>query len=84
MGVALSVKPGFNRYFSLTSFGVAQVAMDIEPGVGMLTGADVLHGSSHTILDALVIACLVTLVGRNICSYQLFANGCFPTLRSLT
>ena len=71
MGVALIVKPGFNRHFSVMTFGVAQIAMDIEPGVGMLTGADVLHGPTHTILGALVIACLVMLVGRGICSYLL-------------
>ena len=71
MGVALIVKPGFNRHFSVMTFGVAQIAMDIEPGVRMLTGSDVLHGPTHTILGALVIACLVMLVGRGICSYLL-------------
>lgn len=58
MGAALIVKPGLNRTFSVITFGLAQVAMDIEPGVGMLTGADVLHGPTHTILGALVIAYL--------------------------
>ena len=71
MGVALIVKPGFNRHFSVMTFGVAQIAMDIEPGVRMLTGANVLHGPTHTILGALVIACLVMLVGQGICSYLL-------------
>lgn len=71
MGVALIAKPGFNRHFSVMTFGVAQIAMDIEPGVRMLTGGDVLHGPTHTILGALAIACLVMLVGRGICSYLL-------------
>ena len=66
------MKPGLNRHFSVITFGIAQVAMDIEPGVGMLTGAEVLHGPSHTILGALVIACLVMLVSPKICNYLLF------------
>ena len=71
MGAALIAKPGLNRNFSVITFGIAQVAMDIEPGVGMLTGSDVLHGPSHTILGALVIAYLVMLIAPSICSYLL-------------
>ena len=71
MGAALIVKPGLNRHFSVITFGVAQIAMDIEPGVGMLTGADVLHGPTHTILGALVIAYLVTLIAPSVCNYLL-------------
>jgi hypothetical protein len=51
MGAALIVKPGLNRNISVITFGLAQVAMDIEPGIGMLTGADVLHGPTHTLLN---------------------------------
>ena len=71
MGAALIVKPGLTRHFSVITFGIAQVAMDIEPGVGMLTGADVLHGPTHTILGALVIASLVMLIAPGVCSYLL-------------
>ena len=71
MGAALMAKPGLNRNFSVITFGIAQVAMDIEPGVGMLTGSVVLHGPSHTILGALVIAYLVMLIAPSICSYLL-------------
>lgn len=71
MGAALIIKPGFNRNFSVITFGIAQVAMDIEPGVGMLTGAQVLHGPTHTILGALVIAYLVMLIAPSVCSYLL-------------
>ena len=39
MGAALIAKPGLNRHFSVITFGLAQVAMDIEPGVGMLTAS---------------------------------------------
>ena len=67
MGAALIVKPVLNRYFSVITFGIAQIAMDIEPGIGMLTGAEVLHGPTHTILGALIIALLVTLISPSIC-----------------
>ena len=69
MGAALIVKPGLNRNFSVITFSMAQVAMDIEPGIGMMTGADVLHGPSHTILGALVIACLVMLIAPSVCNF---------------
>jgi hypothetical protein len=59
MGAGLIAKPGFNRNFSVITFGVAQVAMDIEPGVGMLSGSEVLHGPTHTLLGAMFIAYLV-------------------------
>lgn len=71
MGAALIAKPALNRHFSAITFGIAQVAMDIEPGVGMLTGADVLHGLTHTILGALAIACLVMLISPSVCSLLL-------------
>ena len=71
MGAALIAKPGLNRNISVITFGIAQIAMDIEPGVGMLTGADVLHGPTHTLLGALVIAYLVTLFAPSVCNYLL-------------
>ncbi len=71
MGAALVVKPVFKRYFSMMAFGIAQVAMDIEPGIRMATGMDVLHGPTHTILGALVIAFLVMLIAIRICNLGL-------------
>ncbi len=71
MGAALIVKPGLNKHFSVITFGIAQIAMDIEPGIGMLTGVEVLHGPSHTIVGALIIALLVMLVSPGICSFLL-------------
>lgn len=71
MSAALLAKPGLTRNISVITFGMAQIAMDIEPGIGMLTGADVLHGPTHSILGALVIACLVMLVAPGVCHYLL-------------
>lgn len=63
MGAGLVVKAGIDGRISLISFGLAQVAIDIEPGIGMLTGASVLHGWTHTVAGAAAIAAAVTLVG---------------------
>lgn len=68
MGAALIVKPALNRRFSVITFGIAQVAMDIEPGVRMAAGADVLHGPTHTILSMLIMALLVMPVAPGICN----------------
>lgn len=63
LGAALIAKPALDQRLSLTAFALAQVAMDVEPGVRMLTGADeVLHGLSHTLPGAVVIAAAVALV----------------------
>lgn len=62
MGPALAIKAVAGPRFSVLSFGIAQVAMDIEPLVGMLRGTQVLHGASHTYWAALVIAAVVTVM----------------------
>ena len=54
-------------HFSLITFGVAQVVIDIEPGIGMLRGSEVLHGWTHTYLGATIIAGLVLLC-RPLCN----------------
>lgn len=69
MGAALIVKPALQRRFSLITFGIAQVAMDIEPGIRMWANADVLHGPTHSILGALIMAFMVMLIAPSICNY---------------
>jgi len=67
MGPGLAIKALAGRRFSVLTFGIAQIAMDIEPLVGMVRGADVLHGPSHTYLAALVIAVIVAAISPPIC-----------------
>lgn len=62
MGPGLAIKAVAGRRFSLLTFGIAQVAMDVEPLVGMVRGSPVLHGASHTYLAAFLIAALVTII----------------------
>ena len=67
MGPGLAIKALAGRRFSLLTFGMAQVAMDIEPLVGMIRGSQVLHGATHTYVAALVIAVAVAVVAPPVC-----------------
>ena len=71
MGAALIVKPTLNRRFSVITFGIAQAAMDIEPGIRMAVGTDILHGVTHTILGALIMGFFVMLIAPSISSLLL-------------
>lgn len=64
MGFGLAAKAAAGNRVGLVSFGVAQVLMDIEPGVRMLRGDGHLHGWSHTILGALAIGALAAWSSR--------------------
>jgi hypothetical protein len=64
MGPGLAIKAMLGRHFSLTVFGITQVAIDIEPLLRMLHGDRLLHGYTHTYLGATAIAVLGFLVGR--------------------
>lgn len=68
MGAALLCKPFCKSSLSLITFGVAQILMDIEPGIGMLNGSNRLHGFSHTLVGAIMIAFVVILISPTICS----------------
>lgn len=45
--------------------------MDVEPGVRIALGSDVLHGPTHTILGALIIAVLVMLIAPRVGNFLL-------------
>jgi membrane-bound metal-dependent hydrolase YbcI (DUF457 family) len=66
----MAVKSIAGDRFSLITFGVAQVAIDIEPGIGLLRGSEILHGWTHTYVGATIIAGLVLLV-RPLCNWIL-------------
>ena len=73
MGAGLALKAMAGRHFSVLTFGMAQVAMDIEPLVGMLRGAALLHGPTHTYLGAVPIALATAALA--IASSALWAAG---------
>jgi len=66
-GPGIAIKGLLGDNFSLLTFGISQIAIDIEPLIGMLRGADRLHTFSHTYLGALIIALVVILLAPIIC-----------------
>lgn len=62
MGAGLIAKAALGKRFSLVGFGLAQVLIDIEPGVRMIRGDGVLHGISHTLWGAVAAGVLAALL----------------------
>lgn len=62
MGIGVAAKAIAPRLVSIQVFGLTQIAMDIEPGIGMATGNEALHGWTHTLWGAVPVAlgCVVT------------------------
>ena len=52
LGIAMPVKAVSEKKFSLLTFALAQVVMDTQPLVAMLTQKGKVHGWSHTFLAA--------------------------------
>jgi hypothetical protein len=61
--------------FSFMIFGGSQVLMDIEPLVRMIRGDTFLHGVSHTVAGAFVIAIASAAVGRPVSNAVLRHSG---------
>lgn len=59
MGPGMAIKLLADRHFSLCAFGLAQVAIDIEPLVRILRGDARLHGPSHSYAGAILLAVLL-------------------------
>lgn len=71
MGPACVVKAIAGGSFSLTVYGFASVAMDVEPLIHLLRGERIAHGFSHTFLCATAIALFSILAGRPVCQLLL-------------
>ena len=64
MGPGLLTKAILQSSFSLMIFGWAQLIMDLQPLFVMFAKAGNLHGISHTIFGATVIALVSALTGK--------------------
>lgn len=64
MGPGVLVKAVLQGSFSLMVFGWAQILMDIQPLLVMLTGEGHLHGFTHTYIGATLIAPAAALSGK--------------------
>jgi len=64
MGPGLLIKAILQSSFSLMIFGWAQIVMDIQPLIVLLTDTGHLHGFSHTYLGATLLAICAAFTGK--------------------
>jgi hypothetical protein len=64
MGPGLLIKAILQGSFSLMVFGWAQIIMDIQPLIALITREGQLHGFSHTFTGATLIAALAAITGK--------------------
>lgn len=75
MGPGIAIKAVLQGSFSLMVFGWAQIIMDIQPLVVMVTGEGHLHGFSHTYVGATLLALFSALTGKYLSEIGLFILG---------
>jgi hypothetical protein len=64
VGIAMPVKAVSEKKFNLITFAAAQVVMDTQPLVVMLTGEGKVHGWSHTFLAAAGLGAVTAVVAK--------------------
>lgn len=64
MGPGILFKAAMQGAFSLMVFGWAQIVMDIQPLLVLITGEGHLHGFSHTYVGATLLAVFSALTGK--------------------
>lgn len=64
VGPALPVKAVLDKKFSLLTFAWAQVLMDLQPLVVILTGRGRTHGITHTFVGAAVLGGVAVVSGK--------------------
>ncbi len=72
MGPGILVKSLLQGSFSLMVFGWAQIIMDIQPLVVLITGEGHLHGFSHTYVGASLLAIFAALSGKYLSEFGLY------------
>lgn len=75
VGPGIAIKALLQGSFSLMVFGWAQIIMDIQPLVVMITGEGHLHGFSHTYVGASLLALFSALSGKYLSEIGLFLIG---------
>jgi membrane-bound metal-dependent hydrolase YbcI (DUF457 family) len=78
MGPGILVKALLQSSFSLMVFGWAQIVMDIQPLVVMISGEGHLHGFPHTYIGAVLLAIFAALSGKYLSEIGLFVLGLNP------
>lgn len=75
MGPGILLKSLWSDRFSLMVFGWTQIVMDLQPLVAMLTGRGELHGVSHTLIGAALLALVAALSGKYLGELGLYLIG---------
>jgi len=75
MGPGILIKAILQGSFSLMVFGWAQIVMDIQPLIVMITGEGHLHGFSHTYLGATLLAIFSAVTGKYLSEFGLIVLG---------
>ena len=82
MGPGILVKSLLQGSFSLLVFAWAQILIDLQPLITILTGKGQLHGFSHTYLGASLIAVIAALTGKRLSeSVMSLAKGEFSPVQ---
>ncbi|MDO6423805.1 metal-dependent hydrolase [Saccharophagus degradans] len=72
MGPGILLKAVLQGSFSLMVFGWAQIVMDIQPLLVLVTGEGHLHGFSHTYVGASLLAIFAAVTGKYLAPFGLF------------
>lgn len=75
MGPGIVVKALLQSSFSLMVFGWAQIVMDIQPLIVMISGSGHLHGFSHTYIGAVLLSIFAAISGKYLSEIGLFVLG---------
>lgn len=75
MGPGILVKALLQGSFSLMVFGWAQILMDVQPLLALMTGQGELHGFTHTYLGATGLALVAALSGKYLGEFGLRSIG---------
>ncbi|MEL7968008.1 zinc dependent phospholipase C family protein [Vreelandella neptunia] len=75
MGPGVVVKSLLQGSFSLMIFGWAQIVMDIQPLIVLISGDGHLHGFTHTYVGATILAVFSALSGKYLAETGLFLLG---------
>lgn len=72
LGPGVVFKALLQGSFSLMVFGWAQIVMDVQPLIVMISGAGHLHGFSHTYMGATLLALFSGFTGKYLAEIGLF------------
>ena len=80
MGPGILIKSVLQGSFSLMVFGWAQIVMDIQPLIVLITGEGHLHGFSHTYIGATLLAIFAALTGKYLSQFGLWFLQITPSI----